>query len=314
MKIFITGLTGFVGQHLDRLLEENKYQVFGTSYPQKPPSQAKNVHYLDIREGKKLAKFIKEVKPDLIFHLAAISNVQSSWEKRQQTIETNILGTSNLLEAVRQFSPQSKILLVGSSDIYGNIASENQPISEEFPYNPINPYGVSKVAQEILGKFYHSIENLKVIMTRSFNHTGPGQSPEFVCSDWAKQIAEIERGQRKPVLKVGNLESKRDFTDVRDVARAYLLLLSKGKAGEIYNVCSSRAIFLKDILKTLLSYSQISIKVKVDHHKFRKTDFPLLVGDNRKLITQIGWQPEIPFEKTLLDLLNYWRNRVKNRN
>ena len=310
MKAFITGLTGFVGKHLARLLHENKIEVFGTSYPEIPSCGEKNIFYIDIRKEKKLADLIKNIQPDMVFHLAAISNVKISWQQRKQTMETNVLGTFNLLEAVRKYSPLSRILLVGSSDIYGNYAKKGELLKEEFESNPINPYAVSKICQEKLGSFYAGVENIWIVMTRSFNHTGPGQSPSFVCSDWAKQIAEIEKGKKKSILKVGNLDCERDFTDVRDIVRAYLLLLSKGKKGEVYNVCSGRTYSLHKILEILLSYSKVRIEVKVDSQKLRKTDFPFLVGDNSKLISHTGWSVKIPIEKTLLDLLNYWREKV----
>jgi GDP-4-dehydro-6-deoxy-D-mannose reductase len=310
LKAFITGLTGFVGQYLADFLQKNKIKVYGTSYPEKPPPNKKNIFHIDIRKEKKLSQFIKEIKPEFVFHLAAISNVHVSWEKRKITMETNVIGTFNLLEAVRKFSPQSKILLVGSSDIYGYSIEKKRLLKENLDTNPINPYGVSKNCQEIIGKFYSSIENIWIIITRSFNHTGPGQNPSFVCSDWAKQIAEIEKGKREPIVKVGNLESIRDFSDVRDIVRAYFLLLLKGKKGEIYNVCSGKAYSLRKILDILISYSKISIKVEIDTKKLRKTDFPFLVGDNSKLISHTGWQPQIQIEETLLDLLNYWRQKV----
>jgi len=310
LKAFISGLTGFVGKYLYDFLRENNIEVYGTSYPEKPSPHEKNIFHIDIRKSRGLSQLIERIKPELIFHLAAISNVHISWKRRKLTMETNIMGTLNLLEAVRKFSPQSKVLLVGSSDIYGYSAKERKLLKEEDNSIPINPYGVSKSCQEILGKFYSSVEEIWIIMTRSFNHTGPGQSPLFVCSDWAKQIAEIEKGLRKPVLKVGNLESIRDFSDVRDVVRAYFLLIQKGKKGEIYNICSGKAYSLHKILNILISYSKVPINVEIDRKKLRKTDFPFLAGDNTKLISHTGWKPLIKIEKTLLDLLNYWRERT----
>ncbi|MCP2520694.1 GDP-mannose 4,6-dehydratase [Candidatus Aminicenantes bacterium AC-335-A11] len=310
MKAFITGLTGFVGKYLSSFLRKNNVEVYGTSYPEKPPSHEKNIFYVDIKKSRSLSELIKEIQPEYIFHLAAISNVHISWKKRKLTMDTNVIGTLNLLEAIRKYSPKSRLLLIGSSDIYGCSIKEKKVFKENDNPAPINPYGISKLFQEILGKFYSSIENLWIIMTRSFNHTGPGQTPIFVCSDWAKQIAEIEKGIKEPVLKVGNLDSIRDFTDVRDIVRAYYLLILKGRKGEVYNVCSGKAYSLREILDMLVSHSKISIRVEIDKRKVRKTDFPFLVGDNSKLVSHTGWRPEINLEKTLLDLLNYWRKRV----
>jgi len=309
LKVFISGATGFVGSHLTHLLDSPEFSVYGTSYPEKPQPEAKNISFLDIRLEKEIFKAIKKIKPDWIFHLAAISNIKHSWEKRKETLETNLVGTFHLFEAARQFAPSARILFISSSDIYGGLSPSKDILCEEDCFQIVNPYSFTKVAGELLSNFYTLIEGLDIVIARPFPHTGPGQSPDFVCSDWALQIARIEKGEAKAVIKVGNLNIRRDFTDVRDVVRAYLLLIKRGKKGEIYNVCSGRAVSLQEILQVLLSFSSSRIEVLTDSGKLRKADIPLLVGNNEKLRKK-GWSPEIPLEKSLRDLLEYWRKKA----
>ena len=312
MKVFISGATGFVGHHLIDLLSSPKYEIYGTSFPEMKaaaPDIKRNIFYLDIRSEKEVYKAINEVQPGWLLHLAAISNVKHSWEKKRETLETNLMGTFYLFEAVRKFAPQARILFVSSSDVYGFLSPTEKPLREEDSFHVVNPYAFTKVSGEILSKFYVQIENLDVVIARSFPHTGPGQSPDFVCSDWASQIARIEKGLAEPVIKVGNLSMKRDFTDVREVVRAYILLMKKGRRGEIYNVCSGRAVSLREILDILLSLSSQKIKVKVDSSKLRKADISFLLGGNQKIREQTSWEPKIPLRQTLHDLLEYWRKR-----
>jgi GDP-4-dehydro-6-deoxy-D-mannose reductase len=310
LKIFITGATGFVGRHLINLLGSAEYTIFGTSFPEKPgpDDKKKNIVYLDIRSEKGITEAIKKALPDWVFHLAAVSKVKYSWEKRRETMETNLMGTFFLFEAVRKYAPKSRILLVSSSDVYGGSSSAT-PLREEDSFHVTSPYAFTKVSGEVLSKFYVQIEKLNIVVARSFPHTGPGQSPDFVCSDWACQIAKIEKGLAEPVIKVGEIRVERDFLDVRDVVRAYVLLMKKGKKEEVYNVCSGKLISLKEILDILLSFSSKKIKVKVDPQKKRKIDIPCLLGDNSKIKKETSWEPEIPIEKTLQDLLEYWRKR-----
>ena len=314
MRVLITGITGFVGRHLRSLLRPPDDSVFGTSYPDKPlPSEA-DVFFLDMRWERDVYEIVKDVKPEAVYHLAALSNVGHSWEKRRETLETNLMGTLYLLEAVKKFTPGARVLFISSSDVYGFGSADASPVpkslSEKDGAGVVNPYAFSKLACELLSDFYVRIENLDVVMTRSFPHTGPGQDPDFVCSDWARQVARIERGSAEPVIRVGNLDCERDYTDVRDTVRAYVLLMQKGRRGGLYNVCSGRGISLRNILGLLLSYSDAKIKVEVDARKLRKVDIPVLVGDNSKLRADTGWEAEIPFEKTLRDLLTDWRSRI----
>ena len=332
MKILITGATGFVGRHLIRALGEGPssetaggFEVFGTTYPQPPWPSDRDIVFLDLRAEDKLFQLVRDIRPDWVFHLAAISNVRSSWQMRRETLETNIVGTQNLLEAVRLAAPGARVLFISSSDVYGIVGSAEKPLTEEDPVQIINPYAYSKAAGEMMCGFYAKVEGLDIVTARQFPHTGPGQTADFVCPDWARQIVHIERGKAKPVIRVGNLEVKRDFSDVRDVVKAYIMLMRKGRRGEVYNVCSGKALALREILDFLVGEAETrpsrsskrpgaktgrkqAIKVQVDPGKLRKTDVPLLLGSNSKLIAETGWSPRIPIEQTLRDLLAYFRS------
>ena len=313
-KVFITGATGFVGRYLIRLLSIENYQIYGTAYPELPEKaefeETTTLYNIDIRSEEDISSAIKDVVPDKIFHLAAVSNVGHSWRKRKETMESNLMGSFYVFESVRQFAPKARILFVSSSDVYGISAPVKEALSEDIDPKIVSPYAFTKVCGEQLSQFYSEIEGLDVVIARPFPHTGPGQSSDFVCSDWALQIAKIEMGLVEPVIKTGNLDVRRDFSDVRDVVKAYIFLLEKGGRGEIYNVCSGRAAALNDILKILLSFSSKKIEVKVDPDKMRKADIPLLLGNNEKIRNELNWLPEIPLDQTLKELLNYWREMV----
>ncbi|MHB8093449.1 MAG: GDP-mannose 4,6-dehydratase [Candidatus Aminicenantales bacterium] len=311
-RVLITGVTGFVGRHLVRALVDDGagFEIFGTAYPGPPSCAGAAVTALDLRSESEVRRIVRETRPDWVFHLAAVSNVRNSWIERRATVETNILGTHHLLESVRLEASRARVLFVSSSDVYGNAESPERPIEEGDPVRILNPYAYTKASGEMLCGFFVSIEGLDIVVARPFPHTGPGQSPDFVCSDWARQIVRIERGEAAPVLCVGNLDVKRDFSDVRDVVRAYLLLMTKGRRGEVYNVCSGKAVALRGILERLLAESDArsSVRVETDPLKLRKTDIPLLVGSRRKIEAETGWVPAIPFDRTLGDLLAFWRH------
>lgn len=334
MKILITGATGFVGGHLLCALcgearagtETGGFEVFGTTYPQLPRPSDRNIIFLDLRAESELFKLVRDVRPDWVFHLAAVSNVRSSWQMRRETLETNVIGTQNLLEAVRSAAPGARVLFISSSDVYGIVGSAEKPLIEEDPVQVINPYAYSKAAGEMMCEFYTKVEGLDIVIARQFPHTGPGQTADFVCPDWARQIVQIERGESEPVILVGNLDVKRDFSDVRDVVKAYILLMRKGLRGKVYNVCSGKALALREILDFLVGEAETgpphsperpgikagrhqAIKIQVDPGKLRKTDVPLLLGSNSKLVAETGWSPRIPIEQTLRDLLAYWREK-----
>jgi len=303
MKALITGINGFVGPYLKRCLLENNFEVDGTDI-----SAGEDVDYrVDLLDKGKIEDLITKIKPELIFHLAAQSSVKKSWENPELTTKINVEGTRNLLDAVLKAGINPKILTVGSGEIYGT--TKKVPFKETSPLNPNSPYSKSRLAQEKLVRNYFDRFGINVIISRSFPHTGPSQSPTFVCSGFAKQIAEIEKGMLESI-KVGNLEAKRDYTDVRDMTKAYLFAIERCVSGEIYNICSGKAFSISSILDILTGLSNAKIKVEKDHTKMRPSDIPILLGDNTKFIEQTGWKPEIPFEKTLKDILDYWRAKV----
>jgi GDP-4-dehydro-6-deoxy-D-mannose reductase len=326
-KVLITGATGFVGRHLiDHLTASKKprYKIFGSCFPERPDHcldlraqfPALELFHMDLRSAESVAGAVKSIKPDWIFHLAAISQVRLSWKNRRETLETNLMGTFDLYEAVRRHSPKTRVLFISSSDVYGRQAPKGRAFREEDRGDAVSPYAFSKISGEILSEFYGAAENLDIIIARPFPHTGPGQSADFVCADWARQIALIEKqpglksGNRPPVIRVGNLSIRRDYSDVRDVLRAYILLVEKGRRGEIYNVCSGRTPSLRTTLDILLALSPAKIEVRVDPKKIRKTDIPYLGGSRQKIKKETGWEPLIPLQKTLGDVLEYWRRRA----
>jgi GDP-4-dehydro-6-deoxy-D-mannose reductase len=265
----------------------------------------------DIRDGTSVLEAVRKSQPDLIFHLAAQSFVPTSWHAPAETLTTNILGSLNILEAVRKENIDPIIQIAGSSEEYGLVYPDEVPITERNELRPLSPYGVSKVAQDRLSIQYNKSYGIKTIVTRAFNHSGPRRGEVFVESNFAKQIAEIEKGKKEPVIYVGNLESQRDFTDVRDIVRAYYLATQKCKPGEVYNICSEKSWKIREVLDTLLSFSKIkNIRIQKDPARMRPSDVEILVGNCEKFRKASGWKPEISFEKTLEDTLNWWRNRI----
>lgn len=316
-KVIITGITGFVGSHLtELLLKEKNYEIFGTS---RPRSNRENIGHLenkitifsaDILDSHSIYELIKKVRPDYVFHLAAQSFVPASWSSPATTMEVNVIGTIHLFEAIRTLGINPIIQIACSSEEYGLVKENELPVKEENSFRPLSPYAVSKVAMDLLGYQYFKSYGMKIIRTRAFNHTGPRRPETFVCSGFAKQIIEIEKGLKNPVIEVGNLEAKRDFTDVRDVVRAYYLAVKKGEPGEDYIICSGKAIRIGDILEMLLKYSGVKAKIQEKPERMRPSDVPVLRGDSSKLRKVTGWKPEIPFKKTLKDLLDYWRQEL----
>ena len=315
MKFLITGITGFAGSHLaDFLLRsEPKAEVAGIY---RWRSRTENVEHLagkvsllecDIRDATATREVIESFRPDYVFHLAAQSFVPSSWKAPQETLSTNIIGQLNIFESVREFGINPMIQIAGSSEEYGEVRQDELPIKETCPLRPLSPYGVSKVGQDLLGFQYFKSFGLKVIRTRAFNHTGPRRGDVFACSDFARQIAMIEKGKKENVIKTGNLDAIRDFTDVRDIVRAYWLSLQKGEPGEAYNICSGKGYTIGEVLDILCGLTKTKIKIKKDLSRMRPSDVQVLVGDGAKFRKKTGWKPEIPFKKTMKDLLEYWR-------
>ena len=314
MKALITGISGFAGSYLTEFLLDKGYEVFGTFYDKSTFSNLDGfidritLYQCDIRNYDSMKKIIEKNQPDEVYHLAAISFVPTSLKDPKLTFDTNLYGTLNLYQAVIKQKINPKILFIGSADEYGVVNKHDLPIKEECPLRPMNPYSISKVSADFLSYAYFKNYNLKIIRVRPFNHIGPRQSLEFACSSFAKQIVEIEKGLEGPIIKVGNLEAKRDFTDVRDMVRAYWLAMQKGETGKVYNICSGRAVQIKELLNNLLELSSKKIEIMKDPKRMRPSDNPILQGDCSKFRRRSGWKPEIPLDKTLKDILEYWRN------
>jgi GDP-4-dehydro-6-deoxy-D-mannose reductase len=312
--ILVTGATGFVGTHLLRVLDTPENRLFGTSFPESPVplelSCPNELCRLDIRQAEAVSDLVSRIQPDWIFHLAAVSNVGHTWARRSETLETNLLGTLNVLDAVRTSAPGARILFTSSSNVYAEDVAQERSLRETDMVRPLSPYAYSKISGELLCNFYQEVEGLDIVISRAFPHTGPGQSPDFVCSDWARQVIRIEKGQQNPEIQVGNLAVYRDFCDVRDVVRAYTLLMERGRSGEIYNVSSGEVVALKQILEHLLALIENPPRIRVDPKKLRKTDIIRLCGDNRKIRDATGWEPVIPLRQTLEDLASYWRREL----
>lgn len=315
-KALVTGIAGFVGSHLAELLLLQGYEVYGLRRPRTKmdhiESIANKLHLedADLLDSHSLYTMISRIKPDVIFHLAAQSFVPTSWVSPSVTLEVNIVGSANLFEAVRQVGIDPVIQIACSSEEYGLVHEDELPIKETNPLRPLSPYAVSKLAMDYLGYQYYESYKVRIVRTRGFNHTGPRRGDTFAESTFAKQIAMIEKGKQEPIIHVGNLDSKRDYTDVRDMVRAYVLATEKCDPGEVYNICTGGAIQMDDMLKLLLSFTKIKPEIKPDPARMRPSDVPVLIGDNSKFVEKTGWKPEIPFEKTMEDLLNYWRERV----
>ncbi|UCF79409.1 MAG: GDP-mannose 4,6-dehydratase [Candidatus Eiseniibacteriota bacterium] len=314
MKVLITGITGFAGSHLaDLCLSRGDVEVCGIW---RWRSRTENIAHCvekfcmyecDVRDASSVRDAIEELRPDWIFHLAAQSFVPTSWRAPTESLTTNVLGQLNVFEAVKKLGLKTRIQIAGSSEEYGMVYENELPIKETNPLRPLSPYAVSKVAQDMLAYQYFMSFRLDVVRTRGFNHTGPRRPPVFVCSDFAKQLVDVERGKKSPVIRVGNMEATRDFTDVRDIVRGYWLALEKGKPGEVYNICSGQGRKISEVLDMLIELSGVKVEVVKEECRFRPSDVPVLVGDNSKFVKETGWKPLIPFEQTLKDLLEFWR-------
>lgn len=315
-RALIVGVTGFVGSHLAELLLAEGLEVYGTirwrSRTENIEAIQDSLHLInaDIRDSRSMQTVVNTAEPDYIFHLAAQSFVPMSWQAPVETLTTNIEGNANLLEAVRNATCDPVIQIAGSSEEYGLVYPDEVPITEENPLRPMSPYGVSKVAQDLLSRQYHRSYGIKTVVTRAFNHSGPRRGDVFATSNFAKQIAIIEKYDKQRVVCVGNLNAKRDFTDVRDVVRAYWLAVTKCDYGGVYNICSGKAISIQAMLEMLLEMSPITIAVTPNQSRMRPSDVEILQGDCTKFKAKTGWNPKIPFTQTMLDLLDYWRKRV----
>lgn len=315
-NVLITGCSGFLGPFLtDRLGtgEENlcNYEnITGITEVPGYTSPKIKVYTIDIRDREQVFDIIEKVKPDVVFHLAAVSNVGFSWTNQKLTYEINFIGSSNLLEALCRFSPACRVLLMSTAELYGG--SDKRLMDESIPTSARNPYALSKKAMEMAADLYIQSEGMDIVKLRSFNFTGPGQDRKFVASDFSFQIAEIEKGKREPVIRVGNLSAVRDISDVRDIARFLAVIAAGTKAGTggVYNLCSGNAFTIREILDILLSLSTEKITVEVDKDRFRPIDVPRLAGDNSLIGKTFNLHPGFKIEQTLSDLLNYWRETI----
>jgi GDP-4-dehydro-6-deoxy-D-mannose reductase len=298
-RVLVTGDQGFVGNHALAQIPA----TFGLS---------DSVPHIDIRDKAALVACLNANPPEAVLHLAALSFVPDSFKAPEATYEVNFLGTLRLLEALAETGFKGRFLFVSTGDAYGMLAAESLPVSETLPLRPRNPYAVSKVAAEALCYQWSQTGPFEVVMARPFNHIGAGQAPTFAISDFARQIAEISAGQRSPVLKVGNIDVTRDFTDVKDVLKAYELLLSNGRNGEVYNVCSGVERSVRSLVERLLELAGVKAEIQNDPTRFRPSDQPRVCGDHAKLSRDTGWQPEVPMEETLLNLYRYWEHEIGN--
>jgi GDP-4-dehydro-6-deoxy-D-mannose reductase len=318
MRVLITGITGFVGSHLAEYALAAGAEVIGTvrarSRLDHIEAFRRRLHLVesDLRDASSVRSLVRDMRPDWIFHLAAQSYVPASFNAPSECVQTNIACQMNLLEALRMEALGPRFLAVGSSEEYGLVEEHETPIVETHPLRPLSPYAVSKVAQDMLGYQYWRSYGIPIIRTRAFNHSGPRRGEVFATSNFARQVAEIEAGTRPPVIEVGNLDARRDFSDVRDIVRGYWSLLDRGQAGEVYNLCSGQAWAIGDVLQFLVAESKTSdVTIRPRADRMRPSDVPLLVGDAGKILRTTGWKTEIRFEDTLRDLLDYWRQRVR---
>lgn len=310
MKALIIGGAGFVGGYLINELASYGYDVHATCLPSENIAGDCTVHTLDIMDKEAVSALLTDVLPDVIFHLAAQSSVAVSWKKPQLTAQINVVGAINVLEAVREAEKNIRLILIGSGEEYGFIREGACPLPESEKLSPGNIYAATKACQGMLGEIYARAYKMDIIMVRAFNHSGPGQLPVFVISDFCRQIAEIEKGMRTPEMMVGNLSAMRDFTDVRDVVRAYRLLAEKGVSGKTYNVGRGKAVKISYILETAVSFAECGITVSQDPARMRASDIPLIEPDVSLINADTGWRAEISMEQTVKDTLDYWRNNL----
>lgn len=311
MKILVTGASGFVGGYLVRLLLEHKHEVVTLSVNNPDAFQGLPVrnYEVDILNYETVEKSMNAEIPDAVMHLAAISNVPLSWSRPELTVDVNVKGTLNVLEALMKVNPKATFLNIGSSDEYGLSAKLGKPLAEDTLCQPQNPYSISKLCAEQMALQLGKKNQVKVIQVRAFNHFGPGQAKGFVTTDFASQIADIEKGKQEPVIKVGDLSAYRDFSFVADVVNAYVMLLENNVASGVYNVCSGKAISIQEILDTLVLLSTKDIKVEVDANKLRPSEVSFFVGDNTKLKAATGWIPQYDFKQGMKEVLDYWRSK-----
>lgn len=310
MRILITGALGFVGKHLSEyLFSKGSCEILGLDLKSEKNEKTKTIS-VDLRIKEKVSDAVKKFKPDQIFHLAAQSSVGYSWENPEETLAINVFGGLNILDAVRKNCKDCRLLVVCTAEEYGAAFRGDRAISEDSGISPSNPYAISKAALDFFAQIYQKSYSLNIFIARSFNHLGPGQSERFVISDFAKQVSEIEKGSREPIIHVGNINVFRDFLDIRDVIEAYYSIINKGETGEAYNVCSGIKSRIADLLEILISYSTCrEIEIKLDKNKIRPFEILSIYGDNTKLKNHTGWTPRYDLRESLKNILSWWRER-----
>lgn len=318
--VLVTGAAGFVGSHLLDLLCHDHPSVTAWRKPNGSPQHHTGAtsaagtgvtwDAVDLLDQSAVTEAVAALRPVAVYHCAGVAHVGNSWDKTHDTIETNVRGTHHLIKALRDADVRARVLIPGSALVY---KQSHEALREDDALGPASPYAVSKLAQERLGARCAEDDDQAVVLTRSFNHVGPRQAPSFAAASFARWIAEIEAGRAEPTIFVGNLDAQRDLTDVRDTVRAYQLLMQRGTSGRVYNVCSGHARSIRSILDGLLAEARVPVSVQVNPSRFRPNDTPVLLGDPRRIREEIGWDPQIPIERTLHDLLEYWRAVVRSR-
>ncbi len=312
----ITGIAGFAGSHLADELLSAGYNIYGTYLPDESLENINHfkkfikLYKLDILNASKCKSVFSKINPDYIFHLAAFSSVGQSIQKENSCFKINIDGSINVFQAASNLKKLKKIIFISSSEVYGNFPKSVKVLKEDYPCKPISPYAISKLTGEHIARYYHKFHNLPICIARSFNHSGPKQNENFVISAFSKQIALIEAGKQKPIISVGDLSAKRDLSDVRDIVHGYRKMAEIGKPGEVYLLCSSSSISIKEVLKKLLSLSNCKIKVNIDKSRVRKNDIPVIKGSNAKAVKELDYKSRYPLITTLTDSLNFWRKKI----
>jgi GDP-4-dehydro-6-deoxy-D-mannose reductase len=306
--VLVTGAAGFAGSHLIELLAKDDVRVTawhrpGGSTPRKVAGVA--WHAVDLLDRAAVSAALGQLRPDVVYHCAGAPHVGHSWHTTLSTFSANVCGTHHVIEGLRDSGHPARVVVTSSALVYG---TSDRPLREDDVIRPCSPYAVSKLAQELVA--VDGNHDLRVSIARAFNHFGPRQSPDFVASGFARRIAEIEAGRGEPSLGVGNLEARRDLTDVRDTVRAYHGIAERGRQGRIYNVCSGRAILIRDLLDMLLARARVPIPVQIDSNRYRPSDQPIVVGDSQRIRDEIGWTPQVPLEQTLDDLIDFWRGAI----
>jgi len=314
MRSLITGISGFAGGHLAGALLQRGDEVAGIDRVPGPQleAHADRITFVagDIRSAADMRALVYEFRPDAIYHLAAVTHVGEAWKNRRETLEINVIGTSAVLEVAAELDPPPTVLLASTGQVYGDAPPDDAPVDERAPLRPCSPYAVSKACCELLALQAWEGEGVPTVILRTFNYTGPWQAPSFVCSDFARQVAWIEAGLAEPRISVGNLESRRDFSDVRDIIDAYLLAAEHGRPGTAYNLASGAAVRIGDVLDTLRGQVDVDIAVEQDPERLRKVDLRALIGDATRAQEEIGWSPRFSFEETLATVLDFWRQQA----